>query len=162
MNKKVYDEFNFFLNVYGIEIKDDEKNKIMSISTKLINSENYMNLVKDYFDKIIQNKTFDLKIDFGILVKCIIELNQFVDFYKEIDIKRLKFLLYPVIYAELYKNHLDIVNKMDESEFRILYSNAMDLVLIPVESVKIVKESCINCMSRKIKWFSWLENKKKI
>jgi hypothetical protein len=121
-----------------------------------------MNLVKDYFDKIIQNKTFDLKIDFGILVKCIIELNQFVDFYKEIDIKRLKFLLYPVIYAELYKNHLDIVNKMDESEFRILYSNAMDLVLIPVESVKIVKESCTNCMSRKIKWFSWLENKKKI
>ena len=162
MNEDTYNEFRFFLNIYGSQIGDEEKNKILSISTKLINSENYMKLVKEDFDKIMKDEKFDLSTDFGVLVKVLIELNQFVDFYKEIDIKRLKFLLYPVIFAQLYKYHIDIVNKMNITDFRVLYSNAMDLVLIPVESVRIAKESCSNCLARKFDLFKCLENKKRI
>lgn len=160
-NEETYNEFRFFLNIYGPEIGDEEKNKILSIGTKLINSENYMEFVKNDFDKII-NDAFSISVDFSVLVKCIIELNRKVDFYKQLDIKRLKFLLYPVIYATLYKNHGSIMKEMNITNFRVLYSNAMDLVLIPIESVEIVKETCANCLARKYSFFSWFESKKKI
>jgi len=162
MNQAVYDEFQFYLNTEGKNIGDDEKVKILSLSSKLINSDNYMNLIKNDFEKIVNTPNFNIMTDFCVLIKCIIDLNKCVDFYKKIKVDRMKFLLYPIIYSNLYKNHLDVLNNMNISDFRLLYSNAMDLLLIPVESIEIVKEDFVNCCGRSFKWLSWLENKKKI
>lgn len=162
MNETTYKEFEFFLNTMAKEIGGNEKNKILSISSQMINSKNYMNLVKEKLDNIIGADDFNIFTDFAVLLKCVIDMNQYVDFYKEITPDRLKFLLYPVLYANLYKNHIDVLNGMSIGDFRLLYANAIDLVFIPIQTVQIVKESCTNCLARKVKLLSWLENKIKI
>lgn len=162
MNEDSYNEFRFFLNTVAKEIGDNEKNKILSISSKLINSENYMNIIKEELNKIIETENFNLITDFSILIKTVLDCNKHVDFYKEITVDRLKYLMYPVLYAHLYKNNTDLLNSINISDFRILYINAMDLLLIPVQSIKIDKVNCLNCIGRTFKFLSWLESKKKI
>ncbi len=162
MNNVVFQEFQFFINTVATDLGENEKLKIISISSKLINSVNYIELTKQELDKIVNTPDFNFMTDFAVLIKCLIDLNKHIDFYKEITIERLKYLYYPVIYAYLYKNNVDLLNKINITDFRMLYINTIDLVLIPIQAVKIVKESCTNCMSRKIKWLKWLENKKKI
>lgn len=162
MNKDCYDEFGFFLDAEGKNVKDGEKNKIRSIVSKMIKSEKYMEEIKKQFDEIINAPDFNIMTDFSVLLKYLINANQNFDYYKEITPERIKFLLYGVTYTVLYKNYSELLNSTNPSDLRQLYVNAMDLVLIPTETMAIKKEDCATCLGRTIKILSFLEKKRKI
>lgn len=162
MNEEIHKEFRFFIETEGKNLRDSEIDKISSLSSKLTNSEKYMNLIKNDLEKITNEPNFNLMTDFGVLLKCIINSNKTVDFYKELTCNRLKYLYYSILYAYLRRNKPNLLNNINIGDFRMLYVNAMDLILIPIETVTISKEDCSNCLARSFSFFKWLENKTKI
>ncbi len=155
-------EVSFYLRNVGRELGGNEQNKILSICSKIINSSSYMEKVKNEFNIITNNENFNLFTDLPELIKILINLNEKCDFYKVCEPERMQYVYYAIIYATLIKNNLEIVNKIDITNFRLIYSNSMDLLLLPKEKLRLEKQDCFNCLSRTFTILKFLENKFKI
>lgn len=162
MNEDIYNELRFYINAEGKDVSATEQTKILSDATKILSSVAYMDEIKTRFGVLLNEPSFNIMVDFGEILKIVINLNQMCDHYKDLTIDRLRFIMYGVIYSTIHKNYPNILNNISMSDFRMLYSNSMSLILIPIDTVKISKEDCINCVARTFKFFSWLENKLKI
>ena len=159
MNEQIDTEVNFYVRNIGKDLGGTEQSKIMSIVTKITTCSEYMEKVNEAFKPVTEHENFNLTTDLTELIKILIVLNQGCDFYKIIVPERMQYIIYGVIYASLLKNNNDIINNIDPSDFRLIYSNAMELILLPSEKLRMEKQDCINCISRTFKWLSWLENK---
>lgn len=159
---QIDNEINFYLRNIGKELGGNEQNKIMSITSKVINCTEYMDKIKSSINPIIMLENFNISTDLSELIKTIISVNNTCDFYKIVEPCRMQYVLYGILYSVLIKNHIDIMNNINITDFRLMFSNSMDLLMMPSNKLKMEKENCINCMSRSIRWLNWLENKLKI
>jgi len=158
-SEQIDHEISFYLRNVGKELGGNEQSKIMSIVSKVINCTEYMAKINNNLSPIVLLDNFNINTDFSELVKIIIRVNNECDFYKIVQPDRMQYVLYGILYSTLIKNHIDVMNNINITDFRLLFSNSMDLLMMSSNNLRMEKENCINCISRSIKWLNWLENK---
>lgn len=158
-SESIDEEISFYIRNVGRELGDNEKFKISCMCTKIINSNEYMNKVHEAFIPLANNEHFNLNTDLTELIKILINLNNKCDFYKTIEPDRNQYIYYAIIFASLIRNNVELMNKINRTDFRLIFSNAMELIMMPSQKLRLEKEDCINCVARTFKWLSWLENK---
>ena len=152
-------EISFYIRNVGKNLGGNEQNKIMSIITKIISSKDYMEKVKKEFEPITNNENFNLNVDLPELIKILISVNEKCDFYKVCEPDRMQYVLYGIIYTSLIKNNIDLINKIDLTDFRLIFSNSMELLMMPSQKIRLQKQDCMNCLSRTFTILSFLESK---
>ena len=145
MNSDIQGELTLLMNIY--DVKANEQIKILSICSKVLTNEEYIKSVKDLLNDVMKNEDFIFIIEFFRVISSLIHLNKNVSFYKEISEDRMRFVLYAVLFDYLLKNQANLINKLPIGQLRLLYCNAMDLVLMQPEFIKIAKKSVLSCIS---------------
>jgi len=146
MNDTIWEELNFILNKFGKE-EPDEHIKIKHICTKVLDCEEYESLIKKSLDNMFNIPNFDIS-DFSRLMLAIIEINKNIDCYKEVSVKRMKYILYSVLYSYLIKNQANFINMEGIAKIRMSFFNSIELMLIIPQTIKVNKQSCISCIGR--------------
>jgi len=154
MNETIQSEIMLLLNIY--EVKGNEQVKILAICSKILDSKEYMNKLKDSLNGVFTNSDFNFIIEFSRLINAIICFNGNLDFYKNVSQERMKYIIYCILFAYMLKYQPQTLNSIPSGELRLLYSNSIDLVLLLPETIKINKESCSSCLGRNFSLFKWL------
>ena len=66
------------------------------------------------------------------------------------------YILYSILFTYLLTNQSDFLNQIEMSKIRLLYFNAIDLILLIPETIKVGKESCGGCLGRRFSFLSFL------
>ena len=127
--------------------------KVLAICSQLLNSNDYVARVAKSLNGIFAQPEFDFMAEFGLVVQALIKINQSVEFYKEINVQRAKYVLYAVFYHYVYKNQLNWLNEQNIGTIRLLYSNVYDLLMVKSESLAIAKQGCLSCIGACVPFF---------
>jgi hypothetical protein len=146
MDSNIQNELQLLMNIEKVD--GQEQIKICSLLSQMLGCDAYVEKIKNDLDKTSNSPNFNLMIDFSQLLLTIINVNQDCSFKKEIIESRMKFIIYGVLYAYLLKNNVDLLNSLNLGDFRALYLNAVELILLIPQSVKVLQEDCMNCMGR--------------
>ena len=144
MNSDIRDEMILLLNIY--EVEANEQIKILAICTKFLDSKKYVDEMKNVLDNVFNGENFNINTEFSRILLAMINLNRKVTFIKEVKEKRIKYLIYCVLFSYLIKNQSQIINTLSLGELRLLFCNAIDLILLVPETIKIGKEGLCSCL----------------
>lgn len=148
MNSLIRDEVLLILNVFG-EYKEKEQISIVSVCSKMLDCDKYVSKIKLALDEICKEPSFDITTDFINLIVRIINENRNVEFYKELDQKRMKICIYCMLYNYLINNdNNENLNKLEIQKFRILYFNTVKVLLLAPDEVIVPKESLTSKIGR--------------
>ena len=148
MNSDLQREILLMAEIDG-NIKGSEAIKILSICSHLLNNEQYVETLKNTLDNVLNTPDFDFKMEICHAVLAIIRVNKRTNYYKQISIDRMKFVLYAGLYGYLIKNQTDLLNEMSSmAELRLLYANVWSALQTDPRILEIAKESWGSCMSR--------------
>lgn len=147
MNSDIQNELLLLLNIDSVS-PADEQIKILKICSDILNSQVYeQNIIKN-LDEIFNQSDFNASTEFSRLIIAILNLNKEVEYYKNVNSTRMKYVIYCVFYSYLLKHQIDWINKQNIADIRLLYSNTWDLLQIVPDTIKIAKSTC-KCLS----WF---------
>lgn len=151
MDSNIQQEIILLLNIDNVDA--NEQIKILSICSNVLSSKDFLSNLVSTLENLFNQQDFDLTSEFARVVLAIIKISNNATYYKDIDIKRMKYVIYAVFYYYMLKYKTDLLNKLDLGSLRLLYSNAYDLVELVPETVKIAKQGCLSCfcLSNKIK-----------
>ena len=127
MNEQIQQELVLLLNIDNVTANDQIK----------------------ILDDVFNQQDFDLSSEFTRLVLAILNLNKNVEYKKEINEIKVKYVIYACLYFYLIKYQVDFCNKTDMGKIRLLYCNSFELISLVPETIKVQKQSCLSCIS----WF---------
>lgn len=160
MNYQVQNEITFVMTNID-KTGGTEQTKIIALLGPVLNNAEYMEKIKESLNPVADAENFSIA-DFGQMILRIIDVNKEHCFYKQIAESRMKFLIYAVLYKYFLEYQTDKLNNIPMVDFRMMYLNAIDLVLLVPETIKIEKEDCLNCLGRSINWLGCLAKKSRI
>lgn len=140
MNEEIRNELLLILNVFE-KTETDKQVKIISMLSKILDNKIYTETIKKELEAITSIKNFDITVDFTRLILSVLNVNSRFEFQKEISVNKMKYIIYGIIYNNFVKNDPNILNNIDITKFRILYYNAINLMLLPPENLKIKTNS---------------------
>lgn len=136
------------------EIKGTEAIKVLSICSHVLGCSDYEEKMTELLGHIFNSPDFDLMAEISHVVLAIVKFNQKTNYYKLVAVDRMKYVLYATLLHYMLKHNLDYFNNMDIGKFRLLYCNSWSLLSTDPKMVEILKETCVQCINRKTKWFS--------
>lgn len=154
MNENTQTEVLLLMNIDNL--KGTEQVKILAIVNEFLNSVKYMNSVHNVLNNIFSQPDFDFKTELPKIVLNVIKLNTTVDFRKLVTKDRSKYLIYGILYHYLVKNQTDMINGINISDLRLLFSNSWDLINVTTE---IIKKPWYSFLS-KFCCFYWIKSAK--
>ncbi len=124
-----------------ILIDDYSKNdEVLLLIKKILNSVEYLEMIKKDFDKILEDKKIDSK-DIPKMITIMIKLNNLIPkltgIKEKISIDKMKYIFYATLYFYIIKYQVDFFDTFGIDEFRLLYSNLWNLVEINPDTVKV-------------------------
>lgn len=158
MNSLIRDELLLILNVFG-HYKGEDQITIISICSKLLDSEEYVSKVYEKLDDELKQPNFDVTTDFINLIVSIIDVNKCVEFYKKLKVDTMKICIYGLLYSYILKNNSDVLNKLEIHKLRILYFNTIQVLLVQPKTIEIAKEGLLSAIGRCI-GIDWLVGKR--
>ena len=147
MNQDISQQVQLLLSIDAISPNDCIK--IMSICSQVLSSNDYVQALKSSLGPIFCDPTFDIVNEIAQIMLALISLSQNCTYASKIKTKQLKYVLFASLYEYLVDNQPDLLRKVDLGSIRLAFSNAFDLIVIPVEKVQIpaktVCDSCLSC-----------------
>jgi hypothetical protein len=159
MDSNIQQELILLMNI-DKTVDANEQIKVLKICSDILGHQEYTNNIIGIFGGIFNQPDFNISSEFGKIILCILEFNKEVSYYKNIEISRMKYIIYAVLYAYMLKYQVEWINKQNIGDIRILYSNSWELIQIIPETVKIAKIDCLGCIGKRCKWFSFLSGGK--
>ena len=160
MNSKIQKELDNLYNETKLA-SGTERTKINAICNTICDDVNFLSEVGNSIITVIEKDGFNIESNLGALLSCIINVITHVGFYKSVSEERIKYVLYCALLCVLFKNHPNILAKVEINRLRTLYLECYELVVLIPNTVKIAKQGCISCIGSSFKLFNRL-NKGKI
>lgn len=159
MNDQIHQELVLLMNIDS-NVNSTSQIKILKICSDVLNCGEYVNKVTNSLNSMFNQPTFDANVDFSKLILSILTLNQDLEYYKDVNTFRMKYVIYGVFYAYLLKHQVDWINKTNIGDIRTMYNNCWDSLIVIPETIKIDKVSCLSCLGKSIGLLSWLRGSK--
>lgn len=135
------------------QIKGSESIKIMSICSNFLQNEIYVEEIKKFFDSVFNSPNFDFVSELAPILLGLVNINKKVNYYKNISLDRMKYVLFSVLYQYISKYQVELLNHIDIGQLRILFSNSFDLIKLQPHFVNIAKKGC-SCLNNLFGWES--------
>lgn len=148
-------------NVFNQDkISGSERNKIIAICNQIVDDANFMTEVQNGITTVVNRQNFKLENNLALLVQSILTVLNTVQFYKDVSSERTKYILYCALISSLYKFYPNLLKTVEIDLIRTLFCDVFDLLMIIPETVKITKASCLTCVGKSFKLFSFLNKDK--
>jgi len=147
MNNDVRGEMIVVLN--SEEIDPDQQIIILGTASKFLNNVKYVQQIKDKLD-IFFVEGFNFWVELPKIISVIIEFNKNVFNNNDISKKHMKYVLYVVLYNYLNESQPNVLNNLDQGDFRIGLLNILLILMFKPTNVKVLKQSfgkmLLNCI----------------
>lgn len=141
-------ENSVIFEVKELMIFDDYQNidEVLDLIKKILNTRDYFEIIKNDFDKILEDKKIDsnditkmmiVMIKLKNLLPKILNLKEKVS---KITYDKMKYIFYATLYLYIIKYQPDFFDQLKINEFSLLYSNLWSLVEINPENINITKK----------------------
>ena len=157
MDSKVTNELNNLFN--KDTLSGTERTKIIAICNTLCHDGSLLSEIKNAITPVVEKEGFNIEKNISGVVSCIISIFTQVEFYKEVQTDRMKYIIYCLLISVLLKEYPKILEKVEIGTLRDLYDSVFEIVLIIPQTVKIAKSGCLTCLG-KTRVFSFLNKNK--
>lgn len=159
MNSSINDELSNLLNIF--KVGGNERIKIIAICNDLVSNGELLSDLQNALRPIVEAKTFSPAQNIPSLISALLSVLKNVQYYKEVNEGRMKYVLYCVLLSVLLQFYPTVLKQIEIELLRNLYISCIDLVLLIPETVKVHKKSCLTCLGSTVKILSFV-NKNKI
>lgn len=125
-------------------VSASESVKIIALTSKILSNSILIDEIKRNMMMLFNSPDFDSINEISQIIILIVNCIKKCTFYKELNLKRLKYIFWALIYHFLKLNN-EIMRKIEIGKLRLSYNNAISLLEIDPSNVKISKRSVIDC-----------------
>lgn len=142
MDNTLRNEMISLLTNYEPIIDPDDQIRILAISSQFVNNSQYMDKVKEILDVFfVEDREFNFWVELPKIISLLIDFNKTIASSKEIEIDKMKFVFYAVIYSYMDNFQSITLNKMNPGDFRICFLNVISILLTKPKNIKVNKQS---------------------
>lgn len=146
MNQDISQQVQLLLSIDAVAPNDCVT--IISVCSQVLNSSSYIQTLNNTLNPVFSDPTFDLVSEIAQVMLALIKLAQVCTYSNNIPTSQLKYVLWASLYYYLVNSQANLLRKVDLGCIRLAYSNAYELIVIPVENVQILEKTvCDSCMS---------------